>query len=133
MQAEVFLAHYFLIQGRLIEAMDRINAAVSLGIGSTLYETSVSGLTSFSLPPPQRDEAERANALSVLFVLHKTWGIALQWPPTIPDFAIQIDAFSPGALNSLNETVSLHARLCRLAKAASFYERASSLSSRGSE
>ncbi|KAF8919766.1 hypothetical protein CPB85DRAFT_719562 [Mucidula mucida] len=36
MQAEVLLAHYFLIQGRLIEAMDHINAAVSLGIGSSL-------------------------------------------------------------------------------------------------
>lgn len=133
-QAEVLLAHYFLIQGRLIEAMDHINAAVSLNIGNTVYETP--GVRSRSPTTPLQEQnlqADRLHARSVLFILHKTWGVALQWPSTIPEFDVRIDNFSFGALNSGNEAIASPARIARMTRAVSLYSRAVSIAGKSSE
>lgn len=111
-----------------MEGMTRLNAALSLAVAHarnvdhTRPENHpINGVhDSASLP-------ERANAFSVLFVLHKTWSIALQWPAVMPDLAVRFDGFSPGALNSADAQLANEARLARSAKAAFLYSRAAAL------
>jgi hypothetical protein len=80
-QAEVLLAHYFLRQGRFLEAMHRINAAISLSIASGLHKRD--SLTAASTSSSPVEMGERIDAFWTILGLHKVWGVTLQFPSMI--------------------------------------------------
>lgn len=86
-QAQVLLSHYFLRQGRFLEAMHRINTAVSLCIGCGIHKQQATpGSTSAFYLAPARDsveQGERIDALWTTLALHKCWGLVLHWPSAI--------------------------------------------------
>jgi hypothetical protein len=88
-QAEVLIAHYFLSQGRFLEAMHRINTAVSLSIGCGLHrlDGANSGRTSYALSSARDsvEQGERVDAIWTILTLHKCWSIILQWPSSVSD------------------------------------------------
>jgi hypothetical protein len=82
-QSEVLLAHYFVRHGRFLEAMHRLNSAISLVIGSRLYvQPDIGPLTAMSTRQ-SIEFGERVDALWSVFALYKCWSISLQWPTTI--------------------------------------------------
>jgi hypothetical protein len=86
-QAEVLIAHYFLSQGRFLEAMHRINTAVSLSIGCGLHRLNGSNTSAYNLPSPRDsvEQGERVNAFWSILTVHKCWSIILQWPSSVSD------------------------------------------------
>lgn len=90
-QADILLAHYFLLHGRFLEAMHRINAALSLCIVFGLHKQhrvqieNQDSCPTLEFPlPPIRDsieQGERIDAFWTVLGLLKYWGAALQWPP----------------------------------------------------
>jgi len=89
-QAEVLLSHYFLRNGRFLEAMHRINSAVSLSIGCGLHKQrspTTNSDVAFELAPPRDaiEQGERIDGFWTILILHKCWGVSLQWPSTISD------------------------------------------------
>ncbi|KAJ6625834.1 hypothetical protein B0H10DRAFT_2000941 [Mycena sp. CBHHK59/15] len=88
-QAEVLIGHYFLRQGRFLEAMHRINTAASLSIGCGLHklDSTDNGRTAYALPATHDsvEQGEHVNAFWTILSLHKSWGIVLQWPSSVSD------------------------------------------------
>lgn len=78
-QAHLLLAHYFLLEGRFTEAMHSLDTSMSLAIA--LRKAADSGGHPF-------DQTELTDAIYAVVSLHKTWSIALQWPPSFLEVSI---------------------------------------------
>ncbi|KAJ6541021.1 hypothetical protein DFH09DRAFT_1089583 [Mycena vulgaris] len=88
-QTEELLAQYFLREGRFIEAMHRINSAVSLCIGCGLHRIpgTDTGRTPYALPPARDaiEQGERVNAFWSVMAVHRIFSIIMQWPSSVSD------------------------------------------------
>ncbi|ESK97143.1 hypothetical protein Moror_6364 [Moniliophthora roreri MCA 2997] len=85
-QAEILLTHYFLRIGKFGQAMHRLNSAMSLAISCGLHKQSTHhSPASYQLPPPIDgiERGERLDAFWAVVLLHKAWGVSLQWPSRI--------------------------------------------------
>ncbi|KAK7053358.1 hypothetical protein VNI00_003984 [Paramarasmius palmivorus] len=85
-QAEILLTHYFLRIGKFSQAMHRLNSAMSLAISCGLHKLSTHyNPASYQLPPPADgiERGERLDAFWAVVLLHKAWGVSLQWPSRI--------------------------------------------------
>lgn len=93
-QAEVLLSTYFFSMSRLLEGKYHCSAAVSLALSCRLNKIRSAQVSPdidyaqvFNMKPPVDaiEEGERINAFWSVFVLDKSWAVALGTPPFIYD------------------------------------------------
>ncbi|KAJ7493831.1 hypothetical protein FB451DRAFT_1020330, partial [Mycena latifolia] len=88
-QTEELLAQYFFRQGRFVEAMHRINNAVSLCIGCGLHNIHASDINRDACAlPAARDaieQGERVNAVWSVLAVHRIFSIIMQWPSSVSE------------------------------------------------
>ncbi|OBZ74040.1 hypothetical protein A0H81_06167 [Grifola frondosa] len=110
-QAEVLLANYFFDSNRQLEGAYHANAAVSIVMACQLHlmrssrRRVVGEAATYRIPTPVDaiDEGERINAFWTVFVLDRSWAVALGSAPAFTDdeaSGTQIDTPWPLAITS---------------------------------
>lgn len=120
LQAEVLLSYYFFNNNRKLEGAYHANAAVSItlackfhSIRSSRQRSAVSSQGTYNLPPPRGaiEEGERINAFWAVFILDRSWAVALGSAPGLTDdeaTGTQIDAPWPLDMASYENVRAFH-------------------------
>lgn len=94
LQAEVLLSYYFFNNNRKLEGAYHVNAAVSITLAckfqrirSSRQRSPTSSQATYNLPPPRDaiEEGERINAFWTVFILDRSWAVALGSAPGLTD------------------------------------------------
>jgi hypothetical protein len=82
-QAEILLAQYFFMSGRLLEGRYHLTSAVSLGMSGGIYNFTSPVGTALPAQADVADRKERVRAAWTLLILDKSWALITESPPNI--------------------------------------------------